>query len=566
MSILAEQYSSTLAQLPPPDSPLLVPPSASMGLTESGNIILSSAETSTPHKHKRQVIVKTQRKTVSRHKVKRNNTTMAVLNSTGCLPSQLRGQGTEKVQRKNKDLRKLVMSLNPFSPTDSDEENSNNIFNSPLHESPAIVLYSTLQIPEEDILSLKNLNTSVFPDEHEWIPNENQNGPKAASFNQLFLYLTSPDIANIDFQKQFLISFPSFATPPKVLAAIFTRYFADIHIPNSNIQTAPKLKQVRDRIIRILSTWMKLTAYQFTDVMLDAIIQFTDFLLEENSSALQAQILQASVDHLKGKRNQYAYTQRVEPPASLLPSIPEDKWIITMLNPIELARQVTLLHNKIFRQIMPMELLAAIWGSKRGGGSQNVEDLTKHFDIFSRYVQFSVINGENLKKRAKIFQWWTEVAVAFNEMKNYHGVFAVICGITHRSVQRLPDTMKIAMKMNKKLKKKYDDLNDLCDFSGDFRKYRPVISAAIEPCIPFIGCFQKDLIYVQEGYPNQIEGLTNFAKCAACISLINTVQRFQNERYDFIEVPKIQEMISSIPEPPDTKGMMMLSIEKEKKK
>ncbi|OHT15169.1 RasGEF domain containing protein [Tritrichomonas foetus] len=467
-------------------------------------------------------------------------------------------------------LPKMIKSLHPFENTKSEDEDIPDTVNLPLSqlnpEATLVHLFNVLNLPEEVRESLKNLNNTPFPKDNEWIWNDDKSGPSSASFNQLILFLTQPDTVNIEFQKQFLMLFPSFATPSQVLAAIFQRFFADLTDPYCNIPSQKKFKNVRDRIIRILSTWMKLTSYQFTDQMLIAITDFTNYIKEDKNLTLQSQILNASVERVKGKRDNVEYTYKSEPPAPILPNLLEDKWTILNISPIEIARQVTLHHSEIFRNIGVMELLSAIWGQRKGGGSENVDSLTKHFDLFSRYVQFSIVNGKNPSTRAKIFQWWVEVAIAFREMNNFHGVYAVICGITHRSVERMTDTMKQALKMTKKLKRQFEELKELCDFSRDYANYRPVIAAAIEPCIPFIGCFQKDLIYVQEGFPNNINGLTNFKKCAACISLIKQIERFQNERYSFIPNKKILELITSIPEPPDTVGIMKLSMAKEKKK
>ena len=85
-------------------------------------------------------------------------------------------------------------------------------------------------------------------------------------------------------------------------------------------------------------------------------------------------------------------------------------------------------------------------------------------------------------------------------------------------------------------------------------------------CIPFIGCLQKDLIYVQEGFPNRIKGLINFKKSRECVRLLSFVSQRQMRRYNFVEIEKIKELCVDFPEPPDTTELMKLSTEKEKKK
>lgn len=468
---------------------------------------------------------------------------------------------SSKSSQKKMPHSSLIMSLNPFT---NDDDDVNPLAFSIINPSasPVILFYTILEIPEDMKEELTKLNTAKFIDTNEF--RGDKNSPQAASFNQLILFLTSPDAANIEFQKIFLITFPSFATAPKVLAAILTRYYAEVKEvnPESNIKDQTELKQVKDRIIRILSTWLKIAPYQFTDDMLHAIEEFIKYLNADKNYELQARILTSAVEHFK------ASIAKKTAPKEIMKVTKSSKTILDIDAKV-LAEQITLLHSEIYRRIGPTELLTAIWGQKKGGGSKNVDELTQHFDKFSRYIQLTIIQGNDAKTRAKTFQQWVETAIAFREINNFHGVFAVICGLTHRSVQRLKDTLKIAMKsMSRSMKKSYEELIDLCDLQNDFHNYRPSIASAVEPCIPFIGCLQRDLIYVQEAYPNKIDGLINFQKCTACISLIRQVERFQNEPFKFTPNEEIQYLIaeSSFPELPDTAGMMKLSIEKEKKK
>ncbi|KAH0788795.1 RasGEF domain containing protein [Histomonas meleagridis] len=463
----------------------------------------------------------------------------------------------------------LIQSLNPFSNTSSgsDTDTDNPLSFSIINPSAnrVVLFYTILDIPNETREELKLINTIVFQDPNEYTGNANS--PNAATFNQLILFLTEPEYSTVDFQKLFLITFPSFATPPKVLAAIFTRYFVDISTPNCNIKDENQLKQIRIIIIRIISAWLRLTPYQFTSDMMNALDEFIKYLSTDPSCKNQVKILTTELRILKGESNNTCTTNSENPPPPI--ESPDKPKQITDVNPVELARQVSILHSKIFHKIGPMELLTAIWGQKKGGGSANLDALTDHFDKFSRYVQLTIIQGNDAKARAKMFNYWVETAIAFKEQaNNYHGIFAVICGLTHRSVQRLKDTIKIAMKnMGRSMKKQYEELVDLCDFQNDFHNYRPALSKAPERSIPFIGCLQRDLIYVQEGYPNEINGLINFQKCTACYTLIKQIDKFQNERVQFKELDYIQDLIkNSFPELPDTMGMMKLSMEKEKKK
>ncbi|KAH0788387.1 RasGEF domain containing protein [Histomonas meleagridis] len=462
----------------------------------------------------------------------------------------------------------LIMSLNPFNNEryDADDEKDSPLGISIINPNvnPAVIFYNILDIQGEVHDELERLNTAVFMEKSEYIGDST--APQAASFNQLMLFLTNPESANIEFQKMFLMTFSSFATPAKLLGALLTRYYVDINNPDSNIKTESQRKQVRARVVRILSSWVKMSPSQFTDDMIHAVEEFVKVLEQDPNCKMQVAILSASLDILKGKQ-----TFRTVRKSSLVTPQPiltdEPPQTILDVDPVELARQASLYHNDIFCRIGSLELLTAIWGTKKGGGSHNVDELTQHFDMFSRYVQLTVIQGEDAKARAKVFKHWVDTAIAFREMNNFHGVFTVMCALTHRSVQRMKETIKASLKLlNRSTKKIYDNLVELCMFQNDFHNYREELKSAKEPCVPFIGSLQRDLIYVQNSYPNKIEGLTNVQKCQACVSLLKLVESFQNSRYVFQEVEDIRKLITTFPELPDTTEMMKLSMEKEAKK
>lgn len=419
--------------------------------------------------------------------------------------------------------------------------------------------YDLLEINEEGREQLRKLNTEEFPKEGEFVGTPT--APKLASFSQLLLCLTSPE-TNIEVQKIFIITFTSITTPEMVLGALLTRYFAEVD-PNSNIKTKEQLKQIRDRMIRILSSWLN-TGMHLSEKVLVAVKKFSEILNALPDSALKAIIISKAVQQVQNGSSLHL-TSKAAPP-SILPSTPEDTWKILDIDHVELARQITLVHSKIFLSIGPSELLTVIWSAKKTGGSPNIQKLTKHFDMFSRYVMLLILNGESPKERAKIFEYFVDTAITLKEINNFNGVFAIMYGLTHASIQRLDKTLKYVNKSMKRSKKKiYDDLVSLCDFHNDFVNYREVIKEAIEPCIPFIGCFQKDLVYVQEKYPNQINGLHNFEKFKSCVDLIKLLERFQNERYPFTKNKTIKKLITDFPEIPETIEMMKISASIEKK-
>ena len=465
-----------------------------------------------------------------------------------------------KMKPRSSGVDTLLNALKPFSESDSEDSED---YTRTDDGNPLEALYSILQISVDQRIELDNLTTATFQDPKEWIPlSEEENdgvGIKAASVNQLIICLTSPAFSNIIFQKKFLLSSPSFVQPSFLLAALFTRYYMDITLSTSNVKTESELNTMRIRIVNILSSWITSLPYQFTQNMLEAFTTFIDVLSKDRKQEKLYKILDSAYKNFCGIKQKKHYTVKSEIPPSILPKGPKETWTLEMIDSEELARQITLYHSKIFMDIGPMEMLTSIWGAIKGGGSKNIELLQQHFDLLSRYVSRDIISKDMPKERGDRYRYWFEVGSYFNDQKNYNGVFSVICGLTHACVKRQTQTLKFAHKIIGKRQSKLDELIALCQIGGDFKNYRPVISKTAGRCVPFIGCFQRDLVYIQESFPNKIGDLINFKKCVACVNLIESIGKFQNERYEFYEDSTIQHLIQSLPPILETKELMELS-------
>ena len=437
----------------------------------------------------------------------------------------------------------LTMTLKPMSTSMNLEKED--------YKALLTSAYRALALNVEQIEIANKLNENEYPEMNELIVEWDT--IVAGLFIQLFLTLTN-EKTTVLFRKQFLCCFMTFAQPREIMAYLITRF-----CQNEN-------KNIKDIVIRLLDIWTSMTSVQFDENMIETLIVLKNFC-KKNGMNLFDEKLECMIGKLRGTNKVDDDGNEKSIPVPIISdSLPEEKWSLQNISPIELARQVTLIHCSIFKQIEPRELLDEVWGDKNSEMSKNINTLVNHFTIFSNYVSLSIIVGESPKSRARTFKNWIDVANAFYELNNFHGMFSVIMGLTHRSIIRMTTTMKYALKTNPKRKTAYNEMLNICDFNNDFQNYRAVIEKAHEPCIPFIGCYQKDLIYVQESFPNKINGLINFKKWQECYKLITIVSNYQRKGYDFLEVPKIQELLLHLPEPTDSKDLMNLSMAKEKKK
>lgn len=438
-----------------------------------------------------------------------------------------------------------------------------------------MTLFDMLELDQKTRDFCMKLNYIKFPSETEWRADPtNPEVPTAASLPQLLLCLTDPDNNVKGFHNDFIITIPSFTTPNVVLGAIFARFFADTTKEGCNI-TEEKLKTVRSRILGMFQrVWVRYAAFQLTNPQIFKALEFFSESVLKLVGPSSGMVIKSALKTLEGKTGSVQFnTANYE--ICTTPGLPESEWTLLNIPEVELVRQINYFHMTQFFNILPLDLLDAAWGSKTGYKAKNIEDMTNHFNDFSCFVSRSIINhSEDPHERARILKRWIDVAylclhpdedtAPYTHFVNFHAVFAIVYGLTHRAIQRLAETQKFAAKTNKSRQNHFQEMKDLTDLVGGFKTYREQVADAVK-CVPFMGAFQKDLVYITEFFPNEIDGLINFNKCSEIVKLYKFVEKYQ-ERTNIIPNLRIQELIRKIPKAIDVVQLMQESQKVEPKK
>lgn len=86
----------------------------------------------------------------------------------------------------------------------------------------------------------------------------------------------------------------------------------------------------------------------------------------------------------------------------------------------------------------------------------------------------------------------------------------------------------------------------LTDPIKSWGNYRKKITEVDPPCVPFIGVYQTDLTFIEEGNPDKFAGtdLINFKKCRMIADVIVLIQQYQQKPYNLETAPVIQEFMT----------------------
>ena len=226
---------------------------------------------------------------------------------------------------------------------------------------------------------------------------------------------------------------------------------------------------------------------------------------------------------------------------------------ITDFDPLEVARQLTILASKMFCEIQPEELLSLEWNKKNTTKAQNVRNMCILNTDLAHVVGDTILGPEDAKKRAAVIKHWSKVAMRCLELSNYDSLMAIMCSLNSSVVQRLKRTWEV---VSKKTKTRLDELSGIVDFSRNHASLRSRLEKPVAPCLPFLGIYLTDLTFVDAGNPKMRElpgtssgsegtsSVINFDKHMRMAKIISHLQKFQVP-YKLKEVAEMQTWLRS---------------------
>ncbi|KAF1839188.1 ras guanine-nucleotide exchange protein Cdc25p [Decorospora gaudefroyi] len=220
-------------------------------------------------------------------------------------------------------------------------------------------------------------------------------------------------------------------------------------------------------------------------------------------------------------------------------------------DPLELARQFTIIESKLFCAIQPEELLALEWTKKKDSKATNVKAMSTLSTDLANLVADTILHLEDAKKRAVIIKQWVKVAAKCLELNNYDSLMAIICSLNSSMVMRLKRTWEL---VSAKTKARLEELKAVTDVGRNYAVLRQRLQNHIAPCIPFVGIYLTDLTFIDvgNGTTRQLPGesgsdsvsVINFDKHMKTAKIIGQLQSFQVP-YRLAAIPEMQDWMES---------------------
>ena len=193
---------------------------------------------------------------------------------------------------------------------------------------------------------------------------------------------------------------------------------------------------------------------------------------------------------------------------TIIPEVTDFIFDVFNWDPVELARQITIITQYLYRNIGCQELLLGGWTKKdKMEKSPNITKLIIRFNKISKWIMEEILSYDSAKDRAKVIEIFLCVAEELRNIHNLNDCFAVITTFNHLCIKRLKKTWnnvsEVAKTRQKHLAKLCSILKNFEAIKNEFNQYKnniTNINELEEGCIPYLAPYLKDLAFLEEGH------------------------------------------------------------------
>lgn len=245
---------------------------------------------------------------------------------------------------------------------------------------------------------------------------------KGGTLPSLVERLTLHDGLDSNFVATFLLTYRSFASTEEFFTLLFRRFsvMAPVGLDDYEMEewTRRKLTPIRLRVMNIIKSWLE--AYYLEDEeedrqILPRIKEFCEAnLMYETISftAVQLMKLVEKRETSDGSFRRMVLNLSTQAPQPITPR--NLKRIRFMdLDPMELARQLTILETNIYNRIRPVECLGKAWTSSDpvvAAKAVNIKKIIETSNSYANWINEIVLSEPEIKKRAAILKHLVAVA------------------------------------------------------------------------------------------------------------------------------------------------------------
>ena len=361
---------------------------------------------------------------------------------------------------------------------------------------------------------------------------------KGGTLLELTYSLFSPPsgVSRNSVEEVFLYTYTSFTNPHQLLQLLLSLYDESESEPNPGV--------FRLRLCGFMVKWLKEHHQNLSPVDVQQVVSFANSKVAQNEGEVTQSRLLASVQPTRA-RSMSEVMHSSPPPKSHLP--PPPPFTFMQINPVELARQLTLQFHTAYRRITPVEcMISSFTGKEREARSPNLTRLTEQFNLLSYWVASSIVSFEDLSARAMSIEYFISCATELRVLQNFMSINAILAGINSTPVRRLTETWK---RVPKSKSAAFTKLREEMASNKNFANYRRALEDCVPPLCPYVGTFLTDLVFIEEGNPDFLKDfpdLINFSKRRQTAKVVQQILCYTKEPYNLEAIPSILTFLDNL--------------------
>jgi len=350
------------------------------------------------------------------------------------------------------------------------------------------------------------------------------------------------------FQQAFLLTYRSILPPYELLGLLEERFA--MPLPEGSEAALTTFKQTQQkpiqiRVCQLLKTWI---TQHFNDFESDKELQdrFRNFVTEMITPAhpkLGNNLETIFTRQLKGEYEREKKAQFADPPPKPIIPTKQNPGILD-INAKELARQLTIIESNLYRAILPRECIGLAWSKKDAKErAPNILAMIDRFNVVSSWVVCEVVKPESFRQRVETMNHFIKIAKQCRRLNNFNASMEILAGLEDSAVHRLKTHWS---ELSRKSINTYEELKAILSSDRSYHSLRSVLKLCNGAVIPYMGMYQTDLTFIEDGNPDKIGDLHNFSKRILVSNVIQEIKQYQQAPYHLEPVPVVQNYLSSI--------------------